>query len=232
MKAWILVFCFCIVVGSSFAQFAGGSGTESDPWQVATAEHLDNVRSYLGSSHSNKYFIQTADINLGEAPWNMGEGWIPIGGHSQSFRGNFNGNQHIIMGLTIKKGYYTALFGGIEGATISNLGLENVNVHGGQGSAALIGDCRSSIVDNCYCTGIVKGEAGLIADMYNSYLFNSYVDCELINYSRTLGLVGSISSSTVRNSFYNYDTVLVDGEKVMSIGALPNDMFTSWLNNG
>jgi hypothetical protein len=39
--------------------FAGGSGTESDPYLVATAIQLDNVRNHL-DAHSR----QTADINL------------------------------------------------------------------------------------------------------------------------------------------------------------------------
>jgi len=47
-----------------YAQFAGGSGTESDPWQVATAEQLNNVRNY-----SSQHFIQTADIIL---EWHLG----------------------------------------------------------------------------------------------------------------------------------------------------------------
>ncbi len=35
---------------SLWAQFAGGSGTEEDPWQIETAAHLDNVRNYLGAA--------------------------------------------------------------------------------------------------------------------------------------------------------------------------------------
>ena len=36
--------------------FAGGSGTETDPWQIETAVHLDNMRYFLGSENSNKFF--------------------------------------------------------------------------------------------------------------------------------------------------------------------------------
>lgn len=49
------------------APFAGGSGTEGDPWHVATATQLDSVRNYLSA-----HFIQTADIDLDVAPYKAG----------------------------------------------------------------------------------------------------------------------------------------------------------------
>ena len=79
-----------------YSQFSGGTGTVEDPYNIATAEDLNNIRYYLTSS-----FIQTADIDLGVAPWNEGEGWDPIGNYdpfdsSKSFSGNYNGNKFII----------------------------------------------------------------------------------------------------------------------------------------
>ena len=50
-------------------QFAGGSGTAEDPWQIATAEQLDRVRDDLKA-----YYILTEDIDLSGY-----ENWIPIG---------------------------------------------------------------------------------------------------------------------------------------------------------
>ncbi|MGI6130227.1 MAG: S-layer homology domain-containing protein, partial [bacterium] len=62
------------------AEFAGGDGSSGNPYQVTTAEHLNNVRN-----HINDHFIQTEDIDLksylseGGAGYNDGAGWIPIG---------------------------------------------------------------------------------------------------------------------------------------------------------
>ena len=39
--------------GNSGAEFAGGDGTQSNPYQVATADQLNSVRNYL-----DKHFIQ------------------------------------------------------------------------------------------------------------------------------------------------------------------------------
>ncbi len=73
-------------ISSVYGLFAGGSGTEADPYQVATAEQLYNVRYYMTS-----YFIQTAHIDLGVAPWNLGDGWSAIGDDVNSFNGYYNG---------------------------------------------------------------------------------------------------------------------------------------------
>ena len=74
----ILALSICLIfilAGSAKADFAGGTGTEEDPYLVATAEHLDNVRNHLDA-----YFLQISDIDLGQPPWNEGEGLVSIGG--------------------------------------------------------------------------------------------------------------------------------------------------------
>lgn len=65
----------------SLAEFAGGDGSPEDPFLVETATHLDAVRDYAGSN-----FVQVAHIDLGEAPWNEGDGWTPIGSSGTPFQ--------------------------------------------------------------------------------------------------------------------------------------------------
>lgn len=106
--------------------FAGGSGTEEDPYQVATAEQLNAVRYHLDAN-----FVQVADISLAEY-----ENWEPIGttydGHfDEEFRGEYDGGNYSILNLTISNlekdiGPIIGLFGDISG-TIKNVTLENVN---------------------------------------------------------------------------------------------------------
>lgn len=70
--------------------FAGGSGTVSDPYQVATAQQLDHVRQ-----HPDAHFIQTANIDLN------GIDWVAIGTEDEPFNGTYDGNGNEIYNLTI-----------------------------------------------------------------------------------------------------------------------------------
>ena len=114
--------------------FAGGTGTEEDPFIIATAEQLNNVRNYVGPEHSNKYFRQTEDINLNISPWNDGEGWNPIGvANISPFYGKYDGSNFTINGLYINRsdtnsvGLFAELY---SGAVVENLKLTNVDITG------------------------------------------------------------------------------------------------------
>ncbi len=142
--------------------FAGGSGTEADPYQIATAEQLDQVRNYL-----DKHFIQTADINLGVAPWNEGEGWEPIGDYvgEASFKGEYDGDNFTIDGLYINRPakHSVGLFGELtDGAVVKNLKVVNVDVTGNSFVGAVSGGWggvgyEDSSVINVHVSGITRG---------------------------------------------------------------------------
>lgn len=59
------------------AQFAGGTGTESDPYIIQTAEQLNEVRNYLDGNN----FRLDNDIDLTSylAANSAENGWLPIG---------------------------------------------------------------------------------------------------------------------------------------------------------
>src|SRR5690606_29492821 len=100
--------------------FADGDGTEDDPYQIATAEQLNNVRKY-----PDAHFMLIADIDLDKPPYNQGEGWEPIGTSSNPFNGKFDGNNYRIQNLFIDRSDQngTGLFGVISnGAEIHNVG--------------------------------------------------------------------------------------------------------------
>ena len=261
MKSWILVFSFCIVLSSGFAQFAGGSGTESDPWQVATARQLDKVRNYLGEVHEDKHFIQTADIDLCVHPWDLREGWVPIGlayygsyierdsyPNDYKFFGHYNGNGKVISNLLIDRPFYNfqGLFR-LSAGQIQNLGLVNVHVCGEEYTGSLVGE-NSGTISNCYsvCSvtgnesigGLVGWNYGIIDNCYSSYRVWGNID--------TGGLVGH-NSGTINNCYssgnasggaktgglvgYNSGTV----SNCYSIGSVIGEDYTGGLvgsNNG
>ena len=161
-----------VFAAENTTEFAGGDGTEGNPYQVSTAEQLDNVRNYLDA-----YFIQTADIDLTEATaeggtfYNDGSGWSPIGTNRNTpFAGNYDGGGHRIIGLKSKQSgsstQYAGLFGYNRGV-ICNLGMENGAVSADDYAGGIAGWNGGSI-SNCYNTGTVSGsDVGGIAGYNN-----------------------------------------------------------------
>lgn len=90
----------------SSAYFAGGDGTETDPYLITSPVHLYNLAwlQYLGyfnmgdgfnNAVAQNYFSLQADIDM------QGMALPPIGTEEYPFIGNFNGNDHIIEHLTV-----------------------------------------------------------------------------------------------------------------------------------
>jgi hypothetical protein len=178
-----------LLPGSAWARFAGGLGTAEDPWQIATPAQLDHVRDYLGSANADKHFVLIADLDLGVAPYNDGEGWLPIvtDPWNVQFYGHFDGRGHTIRNLFIARPTtsHMGLFGATKGATIKNLVLVDVNVTGNDYVGALAGQIEDynntpTIISNVSAMGAVTGAAP--------------------NGSQVGGLVGRNSLSTIRDS--------------------------------
>ncbi len=154
--------CVVLLTGSLHA-YSGGSGTEADPYQIATAQDLIN----LGNTPEDydKHFILTADIDLdpnlpggrvfdrsiiaSEAAQDSTD-W-PMG-----FSGSLDGEEHAIHNLTIDGISGLSLFGVVaQDGRISNLGIVEVNITGQTHSlGALVAD-NAGTLTNCYATGSV-----------------------------------------------------------------------------
>src|SRR6056297_3272290 len=81
----------------SIAQFAGGTGTETDPYHVSTITELQEIQN-----HIDKHFIQINDIDASETVnWNEGNGFLPIGDDLIPFSGSYNGNGYQVFNLYI-----------------------------------------------------------------------------------------------------------------------------------
>ena len=215
-KAWLLTLLLAALFTLQlYAQFSGGSGTEADPYQVATATDLNNVRNYLSS-----YFIQTANIDLGVAPWNVGEGWVPIGDETNNFIGSFNGNDFVITGLYVNRIDidYQGLFGVIHASNIVQVTLQNASVRGRYRTGSLIGLGRvNSLVLNCSASGIVygiheigglMGWAGIDGSFQGMTVSNCSFMGDVSGNDYIGGLIGSMNRSTVTNC---YSSGVVEG---------------------
>ncbi|WP_421774187.1 T9SS type A sorting domain-containing protein [Gracilimonas sp.] len=196
-----------------FAQFEGGTGTISDPYQIKNLEQLQMITEYLESS-----FILTSDIDASATKeWNGGQGFKPIGSQEMPFkRSFFDGNNHRIKGLYINRPEedHVGLFGYTEGSTIKNIILEQVNIKGGNGTGSLTGIAEGSNIFNVSVSGNVLGGAdtgGLAgsAPSYDDY-GPDIIQFSSLRYANTEvnveggnnvgGLVGSTDGS-INNSY-------------------------------
>ncbi|MBU4236715.1 MAG: DUF1566 domain-containing protein, partial [Proteobacteria bacterium] len=133
--------------------FAGGDGSEANPYQIETAAQLDAVRDYLTA-----HLILTADIDLNVAPYNQGEGWEPIGTFDAPFTGGFDGKGHSIVNLLINRSDqdYIGLFGNASNAQFSNLSLL-VNITGKSQVGGLVGNLEPGAIMAVHIHGSVIG---------------------------------------------------------------------------
>lgn len=162
-------------------EFAGGSGTEEDPYLISTVDHLDNVRYYLDAHFKMISDIEfsESDFSIGEAYYNEGAGWEPIGYTSDKFTGSFDGNMHSISNLFINRNVENVgLFGTAdENCEISNIVVLNANIVGSECVGGIVGHLINSSVSNCYVSGIVKGSSnvgGIVGKMDKA---SSVVSC-------------------------------------------------------
>ncbi len=175
--------------------FVAGQGTQENPYLIYTTDELD----LMGQSpqESDKHFMLMVDIDMSGITWS--EPVIP------NFAGIFDGNGHIISHLTIHGERSLGLFGSVtDGAQIKALGLVDVDIFASYGAAgALVADCRSSHIVDCYSTGTVTGSrnvGGLVAYHFgrrNEGITGCYSTCTVTSTSDYLcsagGLVGENS---------------------------------------
>jgi hypothetical protein len=190
----LIIFC---CGGSLHAQTAvapTGTGTSTNPYQIATLNNLYwiAVQTNSGAAGSavftGSYFKQTADIDASAtSSWFSGAGWTPIGyldgGTWVDFGGTYDGQNHTISNLSINRPTMdeVGLFGGNYGGSVSNLGIVNMSVIGNIHVGAfgyVYGGCT---ITNCYSSGSVTAvttyAGGLIGIDDETLGVNSFSQC-------------------------------------------------------
>ena len=166
--------------GGTFNTPMTGSGTETDPYQISTADQLKLFRDKVngaGGQTQNRgaYAVLTADIDLNNEPW------TPIGPDRDSaYTGTFDGQGHTVKNLSVTVNVQpgrAGLFGCVKDGTIRKLTVAgSVSCTANQGwCGGIAGYAMDETIENCAslctvsCTGIdarVGGIVGLVD--YNS----------------------------------------------------------------
>lgn len=202
--------------------YAGGSGTSSSPWQIATAAQLklmrDTVNADDGKNDVSKYWVLTADIDLGGEEWEP-IGWSKSGNYDYEFSGTFDGAGHVVKNFVITQAaqvksatdgtyYYNniGLFGSVLGGTIKNLGVENftATVNEPDNTAA---DAISNI------GGIVGRFSGTMTKCYAKNITVQKLD----NYVNTSvgAVIGTIRGTSTITDCYAYGVSLSGTSKML-----------------
>lgn len=211
--------------GSTATQFADGTGTESDPYQISTGAELAWLAAQVnaGTNYSGEYFTLTSDIQLNELDENgmpkAAEGqtgpyqWTPIGVYvdgrknDKPFSGTFDGNGHTISGLYI-----------------------NSMMANGQGLFAVLG--AGGTVQNLIVTGTVHtpyGDVvGGIAAKSSGKVWNCgfYGDVRADTWLSTVG--GVVGEGNANNCWY-YQTT--DDKEPGTAGSYPTNSYQN-VSNG
>lgn len=147
-KKTILIACLallliCALIAPAAAFSGAGAGTAGDPYQITTIAQLEEISSALGAS-----YILMNDIDLGGILYL----WTPI----DAFSGSFDGDGYKLLNMYTNSG--GGLFRSCNGATISRVGLENVNLMSSN-RKSIGGICtypNNAIISNCYVTGTMQ----------------------------------------------------------------------------
>lgn len=192
-------------VGFSTAEkpFAGGDGTKENPYLIANAYHLNNVRHFFYHRNLNgqfdetkpNYFLQIDDVNLALSDFN-GEAdgnFEPIGTAEKPFPGIYEGKSFKITNVNIHSSNDSV---GLFGATSSSAKIYRI---------ALV---NSTVVSSASLnTGAIVGlNAGLLEQSFSS--------SEVFSTASFVGGLVGRNEGTIKNS---YNSGNVSGTKTGGI---------------
>ena len=124
--------------------FAGGSGTQDEPYQIATAAQLALIAKNVAdgtADYYGKYFKLVDNIDLSGHYWSpIGVySYTPSGTESKIFEGFIDGNNKVISGLVVDERTSknsAGFFGNIQNYRGSGAGAKNLSIVGAKIYAA------------------------------------------------------------------------------------------------
>lgn len=210
-------------VGNIAEKFAGGTGTESDPYQISNGAELAYLAEKVngGESYSGNYFKLTSDIRLNadDVP-TAGDSlnsWTSIGNAMRKkFQGTFDGDGHTVEGLYInEKKTLRGLFG-ISAGTVKNLIVTGVIKNNIAQVGGVVGNNAKGYVINCGFYGQIEVSgsnrggvvgAGTAANVKNCWFYkNGGAE------DKVVGGTGAINCAAITGQNADLTTVNMDIE--------------------
>lgn len=199
--------------GSIADAYAGGDGSEENPYQIATAAQLALLAKETNDgTGGNAHYIQTNNISLNRSSWDPTYEWPGIGNiydyywmYVHYFTGVYDGNGYWIdnmcQGVNDSIISVGGLFGMTQNAVIKNVTLKNSRIKSNNISGGIIGSAGNTQIINCHTSNVsiesgtvgggIVGEAGV---SYLDYIYNVHGEgnCYIVDCSAS-GIITSLN---------------------------------------
>jgi len=183
------------------ADFAGGNGTKSFPWEIGNAEQF-----YKISECPSDNFELTGDIDFTDG--HLMEYLINYTSLVETFSGTLDGKNHLLNYDIDSTNSNVGLFGATDGAEIKNLKVNGYvrgesNVGGIAGSATNTTLTRVSLFGRP--EGTYQNTGGLVglANGPDNSISESAVYADITGYDNVGGLVGQAFGGEISDSYFN-----------------------------
>lgn len=158
------------------------------PITISTPAELNSVTQFPSMS-----FKLTADLDMTGVPFSG------LCSSSAPFTGVFDGNGHVIKGLSYNNTATNtlALINATNGATIKNLGIEKANIIGRNDIAAIVGTMSGGTMEACYVgNSYIEGNdhvASLAGKIYGgAVIHDCYSNATIFSRSTQAGGLGGV----------------------------------------
>ena len=201
--------------GGTAAEYAGGQGTQGDPYQIATGEQLALLVQTDATATAGKYYVLTEDIRLNDT---SAEDWkqsaTPWVQSDVSFRGQLDGQGHVVEGLFIDADVTTTTRAGLfcfigPGAVVKNVGIVKADL-----KAKFVGSIAAYIehmdgtpprISNCFAASSVKIQGADVGGLVGATprpvcMEDSFFTGSLTATGKKGGLVGSLWGAADANN--------------------------------
>jgi len=174
-----------------------------------------------GEAYRYKYIVLTADIDLANKEW------TPIGNHSNSFQGNFDGDNHTVTGMQISgESDRVGLFGecikfNVDSA-IKNITVKDSVICGINFVGAIVGYAEGINIENCRSIGNTingKTDVGGICGKIGGYSVGKVSQC--YNSSKVTGRVrvgGIAGMGGIAENCLNTGEIMIINKAYQSAG--------------
>ena len=202
---------------TSATDYSGNMGTDTTGTAYMLVNSLDNLQA-MNTNLAGNYALSKDIDAAATSSWNDGEGFVPLGDNSTNsdetrFTGIFDGQNHVISGLTIDRPVTmtVGLFGYVgSGGNISNVGLEGGSIVA-RGEVGGLAGRNLGMINNAYVTGTVTAKArdfvGGLVGTNNGTISNAYATGAVSGVGKVGGLVGINTGYSVLRNVYATGTV-------------------------